>query len=50
LLHEEKNWLERVEKKLNSSKIGADAEELSEELDVSMNLNIKVSFKITQLK
>jgi len=33
LLHEEKNWLERLEKKLNSSVVGGDAEELSEQLD-----------------
>jgi hypothetical protein len=35
-LHQENSWLEKVQQKINSSKIGADAEELSEELDVSV--------------
>jgi hypothetical protein len=35
LLHQENNWLERVQQKLSTSRVGADAEELSEELDVS---------------
>lgn len=33
LLHQENSWLEKAQQKLNSSKVGADAEELSEELD-----------------
>jgi dystrophin len=33
LLHEETSWLEKLEHKLNAAKIGADAEELSEQLD-----------------
>lgn len=33
LLHEEKNWLERLERKVCTPRAGADAEELSEELD-----------------
>ena len=33
LLHQENNWLEKVQQKISSSKVGADAEELSEELD-----------------
>lgn len=35
LLHQENTWLNKVQEKLNSSKLGGDAEELSEELDVS---------------
>lgn len=34
LIHQENEWLEKVREKLNSSKIGADAEEISEEYDV----------------
>jgi hypothetical protein len=34
LLDEEKLWLDKVQSKVNQSRIGADAEELSEELDV----------------
>jgi hypothetical protein len=34
LIHQENVWLEKVQEKLNSSKIGADAEEISEEYDV----------------
>lgn len=41
MLHEEKLWIEKIEKKLNSSKIGADAEELSEELDVNIYKDLK---------
>ena len=33
LLHQENTWLEKVQQKVNSSRVGADAEELSEELD-----------------
>ena len=43
MIHEENIWLERVEKMLNSSKIGIDAEELSEELDVKWFR--KISYK-----
>ena len=47
LLHQENTWLEKVQQKLNSSKIGADAEELSEELDVSLiQMLIKIYFYI----
>ena len=47
LLHQENTWLEKVQQKLNSSKIGADAEELSEELDVSLiEMLIKIYFYI----
>jgi hypothetical protein len=34
LLEEEKTWLDKVQNKVSQSRIGADAEELSEELDV----------------
>lgn len=33
-MHQENSWLENVHQRINSSKVGADAEELSEELDV----------------
>ena len=34
LLEEERQWLDKVQSKVNQTRIGADAEELSEELDV----------------
>lgn len=40
LIHQENVWLEKVQEKLNSSKIGADAEEISEEYDVRAHLVI----------
>lgn len=50
LLHQENTWLNKVQEKLNSSKLGADAEELSEELDVScglINSHLEIIFLIS---
>lgn len=48
LIHQENQWLEKVQDKLNSSKVGADAEEISEEYDVR-NLKNLLIFKNLKL-